>query len=663
MRREAHALAQLDHHNIVVVHHIGVEGGLEFIEMQYVEGESLAERLKRGPPLDVPETLRIVEQVAHALSHAHRKGIVHRDIKPGNVLLTPEGVAKVVDFGLARSLTLTPPEGSEKRDTPSGTVCGTPHYMAPETWSGRPPDPRSDQYCLGVTLYHLLTGRPPFSGDTADQMRQHLLDAPTPPHHVDPRIPREVSRVVGRLLEKDPSNRYPSCEELVADLRLALRPEAEAAGHARTERSQDSEADRPVSSPPERRRWPPLVAGSAVAMIVLTLNQTGVFDGIELRTLDARFALSPGVVGQSPIVLVVADRETKVRLAPDRPLSRERHYGELIARLARANAIGMDLLFTDRAASEEDGSLATVTAQIPGVVHAMNVTEELGDSIGPDPPESWTLGVPPDGLPRVSPGDLPVPEIAAASARIGHVRLSVDPDGTVRRVPHLVNAHGRVYPSLSLAMAMTSLGVERDGVRLTNGFIELRRRDGAVVRIPVDGAAQMLVNFRWAGRGIEERALWRALQTSPSEFSGRVVIVGSGLDGERDLGALPGRAVAPLMWAHALALDTILSESFVVPAPTAVGLALLVAMALVGAVAGGVWSPAWGTGALLGGLLAYWAVALVVFGGQSRLWLPLWHPASRSWGDIWFPRSDGTGRRSGRSGRWRAPCRATCRPL
>ena len=176
LRREAHALAQLDHHNIVVVHHIGVEGSLEFIEMQYVEGESLAERLKQGLPLDVPEALRIVEQVAHALSHAHRKGIVHRDIKPGNVLLTPEGVAKVVDFGLARSLTLTSPEGSGKRDTPSGTVCGTPHYMAPEAWSGRPPDPRSDQYCLGVTLYHLLTGRPPFSGDTADQMRQHLVD-------------------------------------------------------------------------------------------------------------------------------------------------------------------------------------------------------------------------------------------------------------------------------------------------------------------------------------------------------------------------------------------------------------------------------------------------------------------------------------------------------
>src|SRR5262245_7579337 len=136
-RREARALAQLDHHNIVTVFHTGVLGSLEFIEMEYVQGESLAERLKRQPPLDVTVAVRIIEQVAHALSHAHGKGVVHRDIKPANILLTSDGVAKVVDFGLARRHAVAHEAGSGAGDITLGTICGTPLYMAPEAWSGK----------------------------------------------------------------------------------------------------------------------------------------------------------------------------------------------------------------------------------------------------------------------------------------------------------------------------------------------------------------------------------------------------------------------------------------------------------------------------------------------------------------------------------------------
>jgi class 3 adenylate cyclase/CHASE2 domain-containing sensor protein len=627
LRREARALAQLDHHNIVSVYHIGFQGPLEFIEMQYVEGESLLERLRRDPPLGVAAVVRIGEQVAHALAHAHRKGIVHRDIKPANILLTAEALAKVVDFGLARRVTLPSGGSPSSGDPDPGTVCGTPAYMSPEAWSGRAPDPRADQYCLGVTLYHALTGRPPFSGDAAAQMEQHLSETPRPLHRVDPRIPEALSRIVVRLLRKDPDDRYASCEELATELRLVLLPETAVPAPTSLAPSPATEATPREGSGAFHPWIRALLMGGAMAAIVAVGQAGGVFDGLELKSLDTRFAVTRGSSRASPLTLVVADRESKVRLSADRPLSRERHYGELIARLGQARAIGVDLLFTDRAASEEDGGLAAMTSLSPRLVHALNISNQGSAAAGAELPERWALDVRGDGLPEATQVEPPVPEVSVASARVGHLSLAVDPDGTIRRVPHLLRHRGRVYPSLSLAVAMVSLGVDRKGVRRTADSIDLIAPDGKVTRIPVDERGQMLVNFRWTAASIEERSLWRALEVAPGAVEGQVVMVGSGLDGDRDVGPLPARAAAPLVWAHALAVDTILSASYVRETPTPAILGLVVVFALAASLAGGVLSPGAGLGVLIAACAVYWAAAFQVFAGQTRLWLPLVAPS------------------------------------
>ena len=187
--REARSAARLDHHNIVVVRHAGEAAGRSFLEMELVEGHSLGQLTAAGP-LDPMLATGYVEQVAHALHHAHGRGIIHRDIKPDNVLVSPDGVAKVTDFGLARPTVL---DGTL---TAPGSILGTPAYMAPEQWHGAPADARTDLYSLGVTYFHLLVGRPPFAGQLADLLRQHLESPPPAVHELNPAVPAAVGPIV-----------------------------------------------------------------------------------------------------------------------------------------------------------------------------------------------------------------------------------------------------------------------------------------------------------------------------------------------------------------------------------------------------------------------------------------------------------------------------------
>ncbi len=194
--REARALAALRHPNIVAVYDSGEEAGQPYIVMEHVPGGRVSERL----PLDVPRAIEVAVQVCDALACAHRAGIVHRDVKPDNLLLDAEGRVKVGDFGIATILGADPRQG---RLTASGAAVGTPHYIAPEALAGAAPDPRMDLYSLGVTLYQMVTGRLPV-GDFA------------PP-------PRVLDRVIRRALAPRPEDRYASAEEMRADLRGALQ--------------------------------------------------------------------------------------------------------------------------------------------------------------------------------------------------------------------------------------------------------------------------------------------------------------------------------------------------------------------------------------------------------------------------------------------------------
>jgi serine/threonine protein kinase/Tol biopolymer transport system component len=226
-QQEARAASTLNHPNIVTVYEIGTSGGVEFIAEERVVGETIRQKLARGP-LPLPDTLEIGAQAAAALGAAHSAGVVHRDIKPENVIVRPDGLVKVLDFGLARFVERRRKAGSTLFDSLSvpGFVLGTVRYMSPEQARGLPVDGRSDVFSLGVMLYEMVSGTPPFSGATpTDTLAAILMGEPAPLSQRVPGIPAEFERIVRRCLAKEPSGRYSSADELRQDLqRLASRP-------------------------------------------------------------------------------------------------------------------------------------------------------------------------------------------------------------------------------------------------------------------------------------------------------------------------------------------------------------------------------------------------------------------------------------------------------
>jgi hypothetical protein len=226
LQREAEALARLQHPNIVQIYEIDEREGLPFLSLEYVEGGTLAEKVKDGllPP---PQAARLLEAVARAVHAAHQRGILHRDLKPGNVLLTPDGVPKITDFGLAKQFQ------EHQELTRTGTVLGTPSYMAPEQAGGVGGQigPTVDVYALGAILYELLTGSPPFRGtslfETLDLVR---FQAPVSPRQLRPELPADLESICLKCLAKQPGERYATADALAEDLRCFLENRAAAHG-------------------------------------------------------------------------------------------------------------------------------------------------------------------------------------------------------------------------------------------------------------------------------------------------------------------------------------------------------------------------------------------------------------------------------------------------
>ena len=221
-RAEASAAAKISHPNIIPIHFIGEEGGHHFFAMQYVDGPSLAERLKQRACLPVEEALRIVQQCLEGLGAAHAEGLVHRDVKPGNVLIErASGRAVLVDFGLVRST------GQGTRWTATGVIMGTVDYIAPEQARGQAVDHRADLYALGVLFYELLAGRLPFQAESPTAMLfQHAYEEPFPLDEAAPDVPAPVLEIVACMMAKDPEARYAGCEQVLSDIEafLAGRP-------------------------------------------------------------------------------------------------------------------------------------------------------------------------------------------------------------------------------------------------------------------------------------------------------------------------------------------------------------------------------------------------------------------------------------------------------
>ncbi len=217
-RREAQAAANLSHPNIVGIYDWGQSGGTYFIVMEIIEGKSLRDVLKADGALLPRRATEIAAETAAALSVAHQAGLVHRDVKPGNILLAKDGTVKVTDFGIARAW------DDSQELTRTGAVIGTATYFSPEQAQGAAADARSDIYALGVVLYEMLTGRPPFTGDSPMSVAfQHVSTEAPPPASLNPDVPESLNAVVMKALRKDPNARYQSAEEMRQDLIAVLQ--------------------------------------------------------------------------------------------------------------------------------------------------------------------------------------------------------------------------------------------------------------------------------------------------------------------------------------------------------------------------------------------------------------------------------------------------------
>jgi serine/threonine-protein kinase len=272
-QQEARAAAQLDHHNVVTVYDVGQDGDRPYIVMEYVEGEDLKTLIRREGPLSVERAVDLAMQIASGVGHAHKAGIIHCDVKPQNVLVTRDGVAKVTDLGIARAL-------SESGLTDSEVVWGSPLYFSPEQAAGERPTPASDVYSIGVVLYEMLAGAPPFHAEKPTALAlMHIREEPPPLATRNPRVPPQLEWIVRKVLAKEPSARYRTAEQLALVLH-EYRTRGEQAtslyqpvqGEAVREKTEPVRATRP--RPPAEAKgvdWLTWILGVTAAIAVIGL--------------------------------------------------------------------------------------------------------------------------------------------------------------------------------------------------------------------------------------------------------------------------------------------------------------------------------------------------------------------------------------------------------
>ena len=329
-RREAQVAARLRHPNIVTVHDIVATGATSLIVMELVEGETLQSRLRARGRLDLAETIRLLGQVASALDHAHANQVVHRDVKPANIMIDPSGQVKVMDFGIAKL-------ESAANLTSTGLIMGTPNYMSPEQARGLKVDGRSDLFSLGCVLYECLTGTRPFQAETVSGILVKILtEEPPPAHFRAAGLPPEVSAVLGRAMAKESSARYASGARMIEALRAhapgAVGP-ASVTVQAVSPPSASPAAGVPgtVASPPatpgRTRRRLAVVTVSLGLLVALAWLGWGrpVTPGGDPRSLvvEENVGLLGRLLGRTPRVFITLPAGTLLRLALETPLSSE----------------------------------------------------------------------------------------------------------------------------------------------------------------------------------------------------------------------------------------------------------------------------------------------------------------------------------------------------
>jgi serine/threonine-protein kinase len=257
--QEARAAANLAHPNIVTVYDSGVDQGRFFFVMERVAGTDLKTLLRRRGRLPIKEAVAIMIQVASGVGYAHRAGLIHCDIKPQNVLVAPDGTAKITDFGIARALSTIDPNES------TDYVWGSPQYFAPEQAAGAAPSPASDVYALGVMLYEMVAGRLPFEAENAEHLAElHVTAEPLPPRRANPEIPAPLEQIILKVLSKEPSARYRTADQLARVL-TTFAPSRAGAGPVGAppapSRADPEAFTAPVPRAPEAVDWVAVVLG------------------------------------------------------------------------------------------------------------------------------------------------------------------------------------------------------------------------------------------------------------------------------------------------------------------------------------------------------------------------------------------------------------------
>jgi formylglycine-generating enzyme required for sulfatase activity len=361
-RREVEAAAKLSHPNIVTAHDAEQAGDTHFLVMEFVEGISLAELVAKQGPLPVPQACGCIRQAALGLQHAHERGMVHRDVKPQNLMLTPAspiasapggGIVKLLDFGLARFVSETPQANALTREN---AVMGTPVYMAPEqACDAHAAGIRADIYSLGCTTYFLLTGDPPFAGATAiEYLAKHLTQEPTPIETLRPEVPTEVAAIVRKMMAKKPEERY----QTPAEVAQALEPFAEksgdsatwpgatvptnlAADHQPLALATIDDPDRMKVQPGHKRRRLFLVALGLAGVLLSSVGLLVLTASSKPQTTGAVAAVSPsGANKQSSVTSTTGSQETRATL-PSGPSPK---FEPLPGKEYITNSIGMRLV-------------------------------------------------------------------------------------------------------------------------------------------------------------------------------------------------------------------------------------------------------------------------------------------------------------------------------
>jgi beta-lactam-binding protein with PASTA domain/predicted Ser/Thr protein kinase len=300
-RREAQAAARLNHAGIVSVYDSGTDGDTPYIVMEFIEGRTLADYLASGKTIPPMEAAKIAQDIAEALAVAHAQGVIHRDIKPANVMVTRNGKVLVMDFGIARLI--SGPETAPQ----TSAVLGTASYLSPEQAQGQPVDARTDIYALGVVLYEMLTGRPPFTGDSPMAIAYKQVNATPPaPSSTNPDVPPELDAVVMRALSKNPANRYQTGQEFADDLERArtggevlATPLLPASGEATQviSRPEATSVLPPLQDEPggSRKAW----VGALLAILIMALLAAGAYLVVTMLTDDGEgeFVTVPNLMG------------------------------------------------------------------------------------------------------------------------------------------------------------------------------------------------------------------------------------------------------------------------------------------------------------------------------------------------------------------------------